>query len=126
MSGKSQKEQARAWVNSYVVLGTGVVMAAVVPGATAGALMLLETHMCFAIGKIYRAEMTPAEAVKVAAAVGIAACAAQLAALEALNFVPFAGWAVKGVVAAGVIKTLGELIIKHYEATSDAGTAASA
>ena len=117
---KTKKERARAWVHSYMVIGTGIVIAAVVPGSTSIALMTLEGHMCYEIGKIYRGpEYTMAEALRIAAAVGVVAVAAKLAALEALNFVPFAGWAVKGTIAGGVIKGLGEAIIAHYESVSE-------
>lgn len=114
---RSKKEHARVWVHSYVVIGTGIVVAAVVPGLTSVALGTMETHMAYEIGKIYRGDnFTMGEALRVAAAVGIACVAGPLAALEALNLIPFAGWAVKGVVAGGVIKALGEAIIYHYEA----------
>ena len=114
---KSNKERARVWVHSYVALGTGIVIAAVVPGTTSIALAAMETHMCYEIGKIYKGvEFSAGDAGAVAAAVGIAAIAGQMAALEALNFVPFAGWAVKGAIAGGIIKALGEAIITHFEA----------
>jgi uncharacterized protein (DUF697 family) len=120
---KSKKERARVWVHSYLVIGTGIVIAAVVPGATSAALMAMESHMAYEIGKIYRGnEFTMAEGLRVAAAVGIAAVAGQLAALEALNLIPVAGWAVKGAVAGGVIKALGEAIIYHYEALEPTAT----
>lgn len=113
---KSKAERARGWIHTYVAIGTGVVIAAVVPGATSAALAAMEAHMCYEIGKIYRGDgFTPAEGFRVAAAVGIATVAGQLAALEALNLIPVAGWAVKGVIAGGVIKGLGEAIILHYE-----------
>ena len=117
---KSKAERARTWVNSYVVLGTGIVVAAVVPGSTSAALMAMEGHMCFEIGKIYRGDdFTMAEGMRVAAAVGIAAVIGQVAALEALNLVPFAGWAAKGVIAGGIIKGLGEAIIYHFESVTE-------
>jgi uncharacterized protein (DUF697 family) len=117
---KTKKERARSWVHSYVVIGTGIVVAAVVPGATSLALATMEGHMCYEIGKIYRGpDFEMAEALRIAAAVGIAAIAGQLIALEALNLIPFAGWAVKGVAAGGIIKGLGEAIIAHYEAVSE-------
>lgn len=117
---KTKIERARAWVNSYAVIGTGVVIAAVVPGSTSAALSAMEAHMCFEIGKIYRGDnFTMMEAVRVAAAVGIAAIAGQMAALEALNLIPVAGWAVKGAIAGGIIKALGEAIIHHYESVSE-------
>lgn len=114
---KSNKERARVWVHSYVALGTGIVIAAVVPGSTSIALASMETHMCYEIGKIYKgSEFSVGDAARVAAAVGIAAIAGQMAALEALNFIPLAGWAAKGIVAGGIIKGLGEAIIMHFEA----------
>lgn len=113
---KSKADRARAWITTYMVIGTGVVIAAVVPGSTSAALAAMEAHMCFEIGKIYRGDgFTAAEGFRVAAAVGVATVAAQVLALEALNLIPFAGWAVKGAIAGGIIKALGEAIILHYE-----------
>jgi uncharacterized protein (DUF697 family) len=111
-----KKARARKWVNGYTVVGTGVVIAAVIPGATSTALAAMEAHMCYQIGKIYRGDnYTMQEAIAMARIVGLVAIAAPLVALEALNAVPIAGWAVKGTVAGGVIKTLGEAIIARYE-----------
>jgi len=116
---KSNAERARAWVNGYTVVGTGIVIAAVVPGTTSAALAAMETHMCYEIGKIYRGgDYSMGEAILAAGAVGIVAIAGKMAALEALNFVPFAGWAAKGVIAGGIIKALGEAVIAHYEAAT--------
>ena len=110
------KSRARRCVNGYAIAGTGVVIAAVIPGSTSAALVAMESHMCYQIGKIYRGEdYTMQEALAAARVIGMVAVAAPLLAMEALNAIPFAGWAVKGGVAGGVIKTLGEAIIKHYE-----------
>jgi hypothetical protein len=35
--------------------------------------------------------------------------------MKGLNFIPIFGWALKGGIAGGVIKSLGELIIKYFE-----------
>ncbi len=114
--GSNKEKKARLWVNGYVVAGTAIVVAAVFPGSTSAALVTMEGHMCYQIGKIYRGdEYSFAEAVAAAGVIGLASVAAKLAVLEALNFVPFAGWAVKAPVAAGVIKLLGEAIISFYE-----------
>lgn len=117
-----RKERARAWVNNYSVLGAGIVMAAVFPGSTALALATMETHMCYEIGKIYRGGVySMEEAAAAAAAVGIAVIAGPIIALEALTWIPFAGWAAKGAAAGAVIKALGEAIIHHYESTQSGG-----
>jgi len=113
---QQKQQRARAWVNGYTAAGTAIVIAAVFPGSTSAALIVMETHMCLQIGKIYKGEhYSMREAASAARVIGLVAVAAKLVALEALNAVPFAGWAVKGVVAGGVIKALGESIIAHYE-----------
>ena len=117
---KSKADRARAWVNGYVVIGTGIVVAAVLPGTTAVALIAIEEHMCYEIGKIYRGQdYSLGDAVKQSLAIGITAIAAQVAALEALNLLPGPGWLIKGATAGTAIKALGELIIKHYEGISE-------
>ena len=116
-----KKARARKWVNGYTVAGTAVVIAAIIPGTTSTALAAMEAHMCYAIGKIYKGEdYTMKEAV--ARIVGLVAIAAPMVALEAANAVPIAGWAVKGTIAGGVIKTLGEAIIARYEKMEREGT----
>ena len=116
MPNDDKKIRARKWVNGYTVAGTSIVIAAVIPGSTSAALAAMEGHMCYQIGKIYRGDnYTMQEAVAAARVIGMVAIAAPLLAMEALNAIPFAGWAVKGGVAGGVIKALGEAIISHYE-----------
>ncbi|GET39979.1 hypothetical protein [Microseira wollei] len=112
----SKQERAREWVNNYAITGTGIVVAAIVPGSTSVALMAIEATMCFHIGRIYRGDdFSMKEAGAIAASVGLAAVAGQIVALEALTLVPWAGWAAKGAIAGGIIKALGEAIISYYE-----------
>jgi len=112
----SKQDQAREWVNNYAITGTAIVVAAIVPGTTSVALMAIEATMCFHIGRIYRGvDFSKKEAAGIAASVGLAAVAGQIVALEALTFIPWAGWAAKGAIAGGIIKTLGEAIISYYE-----------
>lgn len=120
MGKKSCEDKARAFVNSYTTIGTGIVVAAIVPGSTSTALILIEGHMCYEIGKIYLGDnYSLRDATGAAAAIGISAVAGQVVALEAMNWLPGPGWLVKGVTAAGVIKALGEVVIVHYESVSD-------
>jgi uncharacterized protein (DUF697 family) len=112
----TKKDLAREWVNGYAITGTGIVVAAIVPGATSLALMAIEATMCFHIGRIYRGDnFSMKEAGGIATSVGLAAVAGQIIALEALTLIPWAGWAAKGATAGGIIKTLGEAIISFYE-----------
>lgn len=112
----SKNDRAREWVHKYALTGTGIVVAAIVPGANSVALMAVEATMCFHIGRIYRGvNFSMKEAGGIAASVGLAAVAGQIIALEALTLVPWAGWAAKAAIAGGIIKTLGEAIISYYE-----------
>jgi uncharacterized protein (DUF697 family) len=116
----SKKDKAQTWVNGYAVAGAAAVAAAVFPGSTSAALIAIEGHMCYQIGKIYRGDdYSLSEGIAVAGVIGLASIGAKLVALEALNFVPFAGWVVKAPIAGGVIKILGEVIIAHYEKLED-------
>ncbi|RYZ15798.1 MAG: hypothetical protein EOO70_05995 [Myxococcaceae bacterium] len=91
-------------------------VAAVFPGSTSAALLVIEGTMCYQIGRIYKGDaFSPGDSVAVAGVVGLAAVAGKIAALEALNLIPLAGWAVKAPVAGAVIKGLGEAIIFHFE-----------
>lgn len=113
---KSKAEQARVWVDGYAIGGAALVAAAVFPGMTSVALVTIEGTMCFQIGKIYKGDgFTLGDGVAAAGVVGLAAVAGKIAALEALNLLPIAGWAVKAPVAGAVIKGLGEAIIYHFE-----------
>ncbi|HBK22439.1 MAG TPA: GTP-binding protein HSR1 [Planktothrix sp. UBA10369] len=112
----SKQDRAREWVNNYAITGTAIVVAAIVPGTNAVALIAIEATMCFHIGRIYRGDdFSMKEAGGIAASVGLAAVAGQIIALEALTLIPWAGWAAKGAIAGGIIKTLGEAIISYYE-----------
>ncbi len=112
----SKSERSRVWVNGYAIAGAAAVAAAVFPGTTSVALVAIEGHMCYEIGKIYRGEeYSMGEAIGAAGMVGLASIAGKLVALEALNLLPLVGWAIKAPVAGGVIKALGEVIIAHYE-----------
>ncbi|MEA2343194.1 MAG: hypothetical protein QOF63_1363 [Thermoanaerobaculia bacterium] len=115
---ESKKERAKNWVNGYAATGGGVAAVAIIPGATSVALFTLETTMVLHIGRIYRGQQfTKADATAVIGAAGFAGTIGLGAkvAMEGLNFFPIIGWAIKGGIAAGVIKTLGELIIKYFE-----------
>ena len=115
----TKRELAKKWVNGYTVAGAAAVIAAIIPGSTSVLLMGIEARMCLHIGMIYRgSNYSWKEALAASGAVGLACVAGKLVALEALNLIPFAGWAAKSVVAGTVIKTLGEAIIQYYESNS--------
>lgn len=117
-----KKAKARKWVNGYTATGGAVATAAIIPGATSMALLTLETTMVVHIGRIYRGQQfTKADAVAVVGAAGFAATVGlgTKLAMEGLTFFPVIGWAIKGAIAATVIKSLGEVIIKYFESIEE-------
>ena len=77
--------------------------------------------MCYQIGKIYRNDWSMGEAMAAAGVVGLAAVAGQIAALEAAILTgPFA-FAIKPAIAAGIVKTTGQLVIKLASKTPPKG-----
>lgn len=111
-----KRAKAERWVNGYTATAVGTVLAtALIPGAATAVLCALEGTMCYQIGKIYKAEWTMSEATAAAGVVGLAALVGQIAALEAAILTgPFA-FAIKPVIAAGIVKAMGQLVIKHFE-----------
>lgn len=113
-----KKEKARKWVNGYTAAGGAVAAAAIIPGATTAALFALEGTMVYHIGRIYKGDnFTKEEASALAKAAGFAGTVGLgvKLAMEGLNFFPVIGWAIKGGIAGGVLKSLGEVIIKYFE-----------
>lgn len=115
---ESKMQKARNWVNGYAAAGGVVAGVAIIPGATTAALFTLETTMVLHIGRIYRGDkFSKEDAIAVAGAAGFAGTVglgAKLA-MEGFTFFPIVGWAIKGGIAASVIKGLGEVIIKYFE-----------
>jgi uncharacterized protein (DUF697 family) len=111
-----QRRKAEAWVNGYTATAVGTVLAtAIIPGAATAILCTLEATMCYQIGKIYKNNWTMGEATTAAGVVGLAALVGQIAAMEAAILTgPFA-FAIKPAIAASIVKTMGQLVIKHFE-----------
>jgi uncharacterized protein (DUF697 family) len=115
-----RRTKAEKWVNGYTATAVGAVLAvALVPIGASAVLCTLEATMCYQIGKIYRHGWTVVDATTAAGVIGLASVTGQIVALEAATLTgPFA-FAIKPAIAAGVVKTLGQLIIKHFEDTTD-------
>jgi hypothetical protein len=111
-----KKTKAEKWANGYTATAVGAVLVtALVPGGATAVLCTLELTMCYQIGKIYKHDWSMGEATAAAGAVGLAAVAGQIAALEAAILTgPFA-LAIKPAIAGGIVKTLSKLIINHFE-----------
>jgi uncharacterized protein (DUF697 family) len=112
--------KAEKWVKGYTATAVGTVLAtAVVPGAATAILCGLEATMCYQIGKIYRHEWSMGEATTAAGVVGMAAFVGQIAALEAAILTGPGAFLIKPVIAAAIVKTMGKLVIKHFEDATD-------
>ena len=107
------------WVNGYTATAAATVCTtALIPFAATGILCTLEGTMCYQIGKFYKQNWTAADGAAAAGVIGLAAVAGQIAALEAAILAgPFA-FAIKPVIAAGIVKAMGQLVIKHFESCS--------
>jgi uncharacterized protein (DUF697 family) len=114
-----KRAKAESWVNGYTATAVGAVLAtALIPGAATAVLCALEATMCYQIGRIYKNEWSMGEATAAAGVVGLAALVGQIAALEAAILTgPFA-FVIKPAIAAGIVKTMGHLVIKHFEDTA--------
>jgi uncharacterized protein (DUF697 family) len=118
ISPEEKKARARKWVNGYAVTGGGVAAVAIIPGGSTVALFTLETTMVLHIGRIYRgAHFSKEDAAAVVGAAGFMGTVGlgSKLAMEGLTFFPVIGWAIKGGIAASVIKALGEGIIKYFD-----------
>jgi uncharacterized protein (DUF697 family) len=115
-----RRRKAEQWVNGYTATAVGTVLAtALVPGAATAILCTLEATMCYQIGKIYKHEWSMGEATATAGIVGVASLVGQIAALEAAILAGPLAFIIKPAIAAGIVKAMGQLVIKHFEDASD-------
>ena len=84
------------------------------PGAATKILGGLEQMMFNHIGRIYGHEVTAAEATMASGVIRVASHMAKFAAEAALLTGPFA-FAIKPVIAAAIVKAMGEVVIRHFE-----------
>jgi uncharacterized protein (DUF697 family) len=113
---EDKRRKSEKWVNGYTATAIGLVIAtAIVPGAGTAVLISIEGIMCYQIGKIYNHDFTESDGLAVASTIGLAAFIGPIAAFEAsLLLGPFA-FAAKPAIAAGIVKSMGQLVIKHFE-----------
>lgn len=118
-----KRKRAEEWVNGYTAGAVGIVaLTAVVPGTATAVLCGIEGTMCFQIGKIYRGDdWKMSDAFVTARSVGLAALVGKIAALEAAILLgPFAPVG-KAAIAAGIVKVMGQMVIRHFEVLAEGG-----
>ena len=108
------KEKARQYV--HLTATGGAVLAPVpIPFMGTVGLIALETNLVYWVGRIYGETLTKTELATIITSLEIGSLALKLGVLEALNFVPIAGWLLKAPLAAGVIEGIGNLAVSHFE-----------
>ena len=110
------KARARRWVHAFSVGGIGLSsIPNPIPGFTTGALIAAETYMAYMVSKIYREPLSPVEAAGLLASLGSVGEGLKIVATQACEYIPVAGWLVKGFIAGSAIEAMGNLVIEFYE-----------
>jgi uncharacterized protein (DUF697 family) len=108
------KDKAKQYV--HLTAAGGAVLAPVpIPFMGTVGLIGLETTLVYWVGRIYGETLTKTELATIVTSLEVGSLALKLGVLEALNFVPIAGWLLKAPVAAGVIEGIGNLAVSHFE-----------
>ena len=114
-----QRPMAEALVHRFS-RRAGVVGAAVfVPGADLPVLTLMQLRLVLRIAAIYGEDLEPQRVPEVLAVIG-SGLAFRTVARQVLGVVPLAGWLVKGGVAFGGTRAIGEAAIRYYETRTEA------
>ena len=108
------KKKAQQWVH-VTAAGGGALAAIPIPGMGTVGLVALESTLVYWVGRIYGEKLDKTEVLMIAGSLELASLGLKVAVLEALNFVPVAGWILKVPVAAGVIEGIGALAIDFFE-----------
>lgn len=108
------KDKARQYVH-VTAAGGGALAAAPVPGMGTVGLTALEATLIYWIGRIYGEKLDKSEILMIAGSLEIASLGIKAGVLEALNFIPIAGWILKIPLAASIIEGIGALAINHFE-----------
>jgi hypothetical protein len=117
------RKDVEEWVNGYTAGAVGVVvLTSPVPGTATAVLCGIEGTIAFQIGKIYRGDdWKMSDAFVTARSVGLAALTGKIAAIEAAILLgPFAPIG-KAVIAAGIVKVMGQMIVRHFEVLAEGG-----
>lgn len=114
MSQVTCSERSHLWVHAYAA-GGAAFAALPIPIGTSVGLAAAETYMIYWIGRVYGEQLSPGDISMVLGGLQLASIGLKTLAMEALNFVPVIGWAVKPVIAASAIEAIGAATIGHFE-----------
>ena len=113
MRGAVCDELIRSFSRKNAIIGVAVF----IPGADMAVLTLNEARLVLRIGLAYGQEIDRERAIELLGVVGFG-FGMRTVARELLDFVPVAGWVVKGAVAYAGTKALGEAAVRYFEARS--------
>ncbi len=108
------KSKARQYVH-VTAAGGGALAVAPVPGIGTIGLTALEGTLIYWIGRIYGEKLDKSEILMILGSLEIASLGVKAGLLEALNFIPIAGWLLKVPLAASIIEGIGALAISYFE-----------
>lgn len=114
LRGAVAEELVRAFARKNGVVGAAVF----IPGADMPLLALNEIRLVLRLHQAYGLEIDPRARLPELAATMGASFGLRAVARELLDFVPFAGWAIKGAVAYAGTRALGEAAVRRLELAS--------
>jgi len=109
------RDKARVLVHKYAAGGAAWAMLPI-PIPTSPALTALEAHMIYWIARMYGEAPSHTDTIMLAAGLEVGSSGLKHAARYLVGFIPVIGWGIKGLIAGAAIETMGQLIIKHFEA----------
>lgn len=113
---KDCRRRAQVVINQRALLGSGLaLLVAPIPGVSQIPLTYIEMQLARQIGAIYNYSLNNEELLAVIGGLLAGGTLLKMGVMEVATFVPGVGWVVKGGVAGGAIKLLGETAIRFFE-----------
>lgn len=110
------RKRAQSNVNRYTLAGGGVgLIASPIPGLGQLPLTAMETKLVANISRIYGYRLSEKDLIAIVGGLLVVGTAIKIGA-ETLSLIPGPGWVLKGAIAGGVIKALGEGVIRFFDA----------
>ena len=109
------RDKATSLVHKYAAGGAAWAMLPI-PIPTSPALTALEAHMIYWIARMYGESPSHTDTIMLAAGLEVGSSGLKYGAQYLVGLIPVIGWGIKGIIAGAAIETMGQLIIRHYEA----------
>lgn len=110
------RRNAKSVFTKYAAMsGSIALLLSPIPGASQPVLTGIETKLVMEISQIYGYRLNEKEILSIIGSILAGGTLLKIGVMEAMTFVPGAGWVLKGGVAASAIPAVGELAIKYFE-----------